>query len=224
MRRQVAAALALVGLVGCAPTTNFPKIDASLTEAEAQKQRIAALEAELSHVQRLDNISFPILVRNSDLCDDEVRHMVGIRTATLENYEDEWREAARVALGVGDRVTVLGIGKGSPAEKAGLAVNDKLLSIAGQDIGWGRSADKKFGDLLDRLAGDNLSEVKFVVDHHGEPRTLTIRPVVGCDYAVNFVHNDDVNAWADGKGEPLRVWRRPFCLSHAAMSDCFSMA
>ncbi len=24
--------------------------------------------------------------------------------------------------------------------------------------------------------------------------------------------------------EPLRVWRRPFCLSHAAMSDCFSMA
>ena len=24
--------------------------------------------------------------------------------------------------------------------------------------------------------------------------------------------------------EPLRVWRRPFCLSHAAMSDCSSMA
>ena len=24
--------------------------------------------------------------------------------------------------------------------------------------------------------------------------------------------------------EPRRVWRRPFCLSHAAMSDCSSMA
>ena len=27
-----------------------------------------------------------------------------------------------------------------------------------------------------------------------------------------------------GRSEPRRVWRRPFCLSHAAMSDCSSMA
>ena len=28
----------------------------------------------------------------------------------------------------------------------------------------------------------------------------------------------------DYRCEPRRVWRRPFCLSHAAMSDCSSMA
>ena len=64
-----------------------------------------------------------------------------------------------------------------------------------------------------------------VSDKDYEPLSVTMKGIV-TQLETAAKSNDSENRKLVLKGdyEPRRVCRRPFCLSHAAMSDCSSMA
>lgn len=199
MTVRPAIALALVGavaLAACAPTSRFPTVDPAVAEAEARKQRVAALETQLRRNGRLQNTAFPILVAGAELCGDAVAPRLGLGTVTLEHYGREWRETSRTHFGIGDRLTVLFVVKGSPAEAAGLERGDKILRFDGKPLGTGKRAFQEYDRLL-RKRG--IGNVELVFEREGASRTVFVEAVAACDYPVLLVHRGDVNAWADGK-------------------------
>ncbi|MBS1787099.1 MAG: S41 family peptidase [Acidobacteria bacterium] len=89
----------------------------------------------------------------SEMQDEQGSHFVGIGVTVNQRNE---------------RIYVLGVIPGMPAEKAGLQYGDAILAVDGKSAkNWGQS------DALKHVRGDYGSEVKITVDRAGEPEPLT---------------------------------------------------
>ena len=198
MKRQLISASAIscaLLLTGCAPKSNFPTIDNRLAKAEAHKQRVVAMEMQFRHFKRLWNVSSRILAANASLCGNKIKRSLGILAQTLEHYDQEWREIARTTLSVGKQLTVTHVVEGSPAHAAGLLVGDKIISMNNEALGSGKQASEK---LRDMLRSHQSGDTKFAIKRGGEQHTLVGKFATSCDYPVQLVQKDTVNAWADG--------------------------
>ena len=89
----------------------------------------------------------------SEMQDEQGSHFVGIGVTVNQRNE---------------RIYVLGVIPGMPAEKAGLQYGDAILAVDGKSAkNWGQS------DALKHVRGDYGTEVKITVDRAGEPEPLT---------------------------------------------------
>lgn len=181
---------------GCAPKSGFPTVDERLARDEARKQQAVAIKTQIGYKSRLDNVAFRVMAGNAELCGAKVRYRFGGFSLTIDQYHPGWREAARAALGVGVRPTVVYVVKGSPVHLAGMAAGDAILRLNGESLGTGKAANQKLSDALRNSGG---AELAFTAERRGEERTFSVKPVVSCDYPLVLVVNDAVNAWADGE-------------------------
>ena len=181
---------------GCATTTVTARGTTADTIREQRQQQAMALKTNWSRQDRLDDLSWHILKSGRELCGKDVRNTMGFRFSSIDVIQNDYKEAARLVYGLGDRPQVVSITSDSPADKAGLRVGDEFLSIDGTPVPTGRKSMNK----LRKLISDSIESdmVKLEVARGGQSQTLHVAPESVCRYPVTLFADDRLNAFADG--------------------------
>jgi hypothetical protein len=154
----------LAGVAGCgASTSRSTPLPKGVVEAEQARQRELALTDVEHHQGRLDSIAYPLLARSTSLCPAAVAYRLGMRVATVHEYEEPWREAAASVFRLSDTLTVLGLVREGPAGDAGLRKGDRLLRVNGSDLPTGSEAARAFGSTVAavRETGGNQISIAY---------------------------------------------------------------
>ncbi|MSQ49046.1 MAG: hypothetical protein EXR30_01515 [Betaproteobacteria bacterium] len=197
-RRLLLLCAAASALAGCAPVTQRPALEEKAIAEEALKQRALAWQDLQEDVARLYRVSYPILARAADLCDDKLRSSVGARFANAPSIAKEFRESAAKLTGLGDHLQVLQLAPGAPAERAGLREKDLLLAIDGKSTPSGEGAQAKLIAMLEEAA-KTRKQLDFKIRRDSVEQVLRIDLEPVCDYPVVVNSADIINAFADGK-------------------------
>ena len=134
MKKPLLIVLALM-VGGCAsPTTRLASISPEAVEAEEVRQREIVLIELNKAQQRLDDIAFELLEAAAPLCKEDVAPKLGIKFTTAGQYEGEYEDPARSALGLSDVPTLTSVSSQSPAADVGLKEGDQLLAVEGSRL------------------------------------------------------------------------------------------
>lgn len=193
-------ALALALVPACAPKTARPTIDSELTAQEAAKQREMAARDFLAKKLRLRDVAAPVLLNNVGLCGEKVSPMLGFTVFTTGANEDkEWGATWDKVYDAGDRVRVISVGKGSPAEVAGMQEGDVLVAVNGKTLAAGKEG---YTQALQEIgtAQNATNPIALDLMRQDQPVSVQLTPRLACDYPVELVLNSEVNAYANGEG------------------------
>lgn len=200
--RTLAAVTATLALAGCATTTSIPQVDENAVAREQDYQKNLVVQTLLERHARLADLSLPILASNVELCGNSTRPLIGIAWATEKDVSDVGRpyRETMMGLGLGKKPMLLHVTAGSPAEAAGLRQGDYIEMVDGEAVPFPRIGNPrgKFTKQLDEAGGDGKVDIAYT--RQGIPHTATVEPVEACDYPVNLVDDDSINAFADGNG------------------------
>lgn len=194
VRAIIAAFSTGLVLAACAPTVNPVVVTQAEVEAETRSLRQLYLEELVSEKQRLETVSFRIMHGAANSCAERTRAFHGLIVATEHSFGSEMRDAARSALGLDERLRVLYVIPGSPADLTGLKSGDVIAEINGKDIRSGMQAERLFATIR-----DGTQAKPMIVTLQDQPvRTVIVTPVDVCDYPVKISPKDTVNALAYG--------------------------
>jgi hypothetical protein len=159
---------------------------------EQLKQAQLALTYAADQQLHLDEVAAPLLRAAVPLCRDAVSTRIGVRVTNAPALKD-YEFAAR-ALGFTDTLQITGVGKGSPAERAGLTSGDRIVAINGSRLPLGESGVQK---ALDQLTN---ADTRVLLTTHGSAgeRDVVVAKDSVCNYNVVFVRSQDLNAFSDG--------------------------
>ncbi len=189
--------LASIILTACAgPSTRAPNISNQALAVEKQKQKNLLYKAQIDNQNRLYNISYPILTKNFEACNENLRPLYGMVMWNLTNVAKSYRKAAKELYGLSNRVSVRTVAKNSPAHKAGIKAGDVLIAINGTEIPEGKLGIKF---TVKELKNGSNGPVKIAIGRNGKIYNKTIAPVKGCKYPVLMNKSPSLNAFADGK-------------------------
>lgn len=191
-RRAAQAALALP-LAACATP---------ITPPLAQAQQADALRALQASDLRVAAVAYRLALAGNAICPRKAA-LLGVSLHEPAQYAPELREAARTAFGLADRVTVLAVAPGSPADRAGLQAGDGLVTIGGQAVAATVPGRKGVFDgvaaayraLVDTAASGPVS---LQAERQGRVLPFTLTPVSGCVSQVQLVPAARIEAKADG--------------------------
>lgn len=184
--------------VACAPKSNYPSIDESLSAAEQEKQKTLVVEKRTTMENRLQEVSYPILAENEALCEDKAGYLTGLFLIVIPDIEEEWQGVYKKKYGNSEYPIVKAVSPGSPAEKAGLMVGDVVMSINGEESPHGKRAwGKAYKEIRD--AAEEGKDVLLVLQRGNEEKSVTLTPELGCDIPVYLVRGNMLNAYTDGK-------------------------
>jgi beta-barrel assembly-enhancing protease len=187
--------LVLCSCVGT--TTQLAPIPKGAIETEQEKQRELVLTEHTQQQARLDNISFPVLATGTSLCPRDLGLRLGLSTATLNDYDSEYRSAAARVLGVSDTLTILSVTSAGPAARVGLQARDKILGVGNKSIDAGSASPKRFAELISEYGSSRA--VPLRVHRGGQQQTVVVHREQVCDYGAVVYNSDEMNAYADGR-------------------------
>ncbi len=177
---------------------------ATLTLAAIQ---VADQGAALAALQRQDasvaSAGFRLARANLGLCGNR-GFLAGITPHYLNQYDAAFRETAGRQFQLKALPSVLAVAAGSPAERAGLRVDDRLLAVDGQPFATaqargdtGSFADTEQAlDLIDRAAADGKLVVR--IERAGAASDIPVQLPQGCRSRFQVVPGDTLKAQADG--------------------------
>lgn len=186
---------------GCATTsTHQAELSPEVLEAEEARQRQLAIRTHERQQRILDDVAFPIAENAVSLCKEDTTRRGGYRVANAFQYEDEWRTAAERALGLGEKLQVIGVAEGSPADQAGLEIGDVILELDGRPVPGGDRAAEQFGEMLEKAEESGRSKRELVVRREEKRVHLELEETLTCEYPATVVSSGELNAFADGDG------------------------
>lgn len=161
----------------------------------------------LADLQRQDsevaNVGFRLSTANLTLCGDQ-GFVTGITPHYLNQYASAYRQAAVGRFALDARPSVLAVATGSPAERARLRADDRLLAVDGTPFatvqpsgGDGSYADTERAlDQIDRAAQDGGLSLR--IERGRTASDVTLALVKGCRSRFQVVPGDTLKAQADG--------------------------
>jgi hypothetical protein len=171
--------------------------------ARAQQGAEAALVATRALDQRVATIGHRLAVASRDLCRDRA-NLAGFAVHDLSQYGADFRPAAIRAFGLEAGPGVLAVVPGGPADRAGLRLDDILLSLDGEalphgDPGRDRSFERmaQILDAIDAAFADGAADV--AIRRGGAPLILHIGTEPGCASRFQLILSRGMNAAADGR-------------------------
>ena len=183
---------ACVLLAGAVPVNAHHSDDHS-QQQRAQRAFLARIELD----QRLQDIGWKLVTGNAPFC-EQVIPSIGLQLHDMASYGRP--AAVRELLGLNSDIAVLTAASGSPAEAAGLELNQEVTAISGVDPAawaseqrsdWQRS--KRIHDWIDERLGEEGSVALTVAAE----RDVTVEPVPAC--ATRFeLGGGDKRALAEG--------------------------
>lgn len=196
--RGALTAGALLTLGACASVDPTSLNQSELNE-EASFQRQMALEETVTTRRRIEDVSFRLMTAAAAFCGDRRGAAYGFTVANRYSFGPDMSEAATTAFGLDASAKVFSVIKGSPAYEAGLTEGDVITRVNGNPIKPGKGAAKAVSKAVEKagLGGLNLNI------GGANPRHARLEPAVACDYSVEVLNSDQVNAYADGN--KLRV-------------------
>jgi hypothetical protein len=131
-------------------------------------------------------------------------NLPGFAVHDLSQYGASFRPAAIRAFGLDAGPAILALVPGSPAERAGLRLDDVLISVDGRplphgDPGRERSFDRmaQILDLIDAAFADGSAEIE--IRRAGAPLSLHVGTETGCASRFQLIPSGRMNAEADGR-------------------------
>jgi Zn-dependent protease with chaperone function len=98
---------------------------------------------------------------------------------------------------VDENLRVILVAENSPAAKAGLQVGDQIVSVDSISPPKDGQVAHTFSDALRKAMKDG-APVTVVYRRGTTDNTVTVTPTQICDYGLNLVEDDSLNAFADG--------------------------
>lgn len=214
MSRPLPRSLVVLLLLGCAGTsTQFANLSPELVRAEQIRQQQLVITSSIREQQRLADIAAPMMRQAVPLCGDRVTASSGVLVANLHSWAREYHPAAR-ALGYSDTLRVVGVTRGSAAERAGIGVGARVIALDGRAAPIGRTA---VGDFIARVASappipgrrgpaPMRTQLQLGIAPAGstgevlaELQTVDVPMDTACAFGVVALKDDALNAYADGK-------------------------
>lgn len=207
---QVVCAAALGSSAACiAPTTQLGTIAPELVAAEQLKQQQLVIQSEIAEQKRLVDIAYPMVRAAVPLCGKYIMTRTGVTVSNIQAYRKEYVEAAR-AFGLTDTLVVTAVAAGSAAEKAGIRVSDRLLTVSGAPAPMGKNATTAFANLVAPRPTDRnvpalaSAPLQFTVGRaateadSSRELAVSIAQDTVCAYGALAQKDEMLNAWADG--------------------------
>ena len=194
-----------LSVVSCSATKNN-HFQTDITFAEEEEiliqKKILINEMALA-TKRLHKISWPILIKNKNKCENNKNKSYGSLFADIEDLPEEDQN---IFISIFNKhisskyfnkyqVTgfpiILSIAKNSPAFHAGLLANDIILEIN----------DKNTKDFRRKLASifKNEDNLKLKILRSQEEIIINMIGILGCSYNVQVLPSGFPNAFADGE-------------------------
>ena len=171
--------------------------------AAAQEPADASLQAMRSLDQRVAAIAYRLATSGRALCAN-IENLPGFAVHDLSQYGASFRPAAIRSFGLDAGPAVLALVPGGPADRAGLRLDDILLSLDGRalphgDPGRDRSFDRmaQILDALDAAFTDGGAEIE--VRRAGHLLMLHVGTQPGCKSRFQLIPSGRLNAEADGR-------------------------
>ncbi len=194
---------ALLLTVACtAPALETPEPTSEEVKEETRRQRVSYVKALFEEQERLARIGHSISAGVADLCGERTTFTTGAFLFDWDQTNDEWVDAANEAIGINlhtPGIEVLIVLPGSPAERAGLQVGDRIVRLGDWRIPAERGAFDKFRDRLNTSLTQGQEIVEFRILRGAEFRTVKLTPIRACSYPVLVAENNEINAYTDGR-------------------------
>ncbi len=194
MKHAPSILLVAVALAACAPQSRVPEISHKAAAEEARKQREIVILERMKVQNRLRRVDFAVRAANADLCKEKAPG-VGFLTMNLDSAPREYRAAYASLYGVSSQITLISVFEGSPADRAKLAVGDRIVSVNGKIIGTGSAGRSQVAELIAENKGKPLN---MTVRRGGALAPVEVSPRMICNYPTFLRNDDSVNAFADG--------------------------
>jgi regulator of sigma E protease len=104
--------------------------------------------------------------------------------------------------------------KDSPAEKAGLTVGDRIISVDGCEV-------EKYRDVILKISDNESGEVKFVIERNGAPVEISVVPEVK-EVKKIIGGTRKTKVLGIGSGEPVFKRKNVLDAILSAFSECFN--
>ena len=194
-----------MGVASCAaPSTHFEPLSPALLRAEELKQQRLVVDWQVRQLRRIENVSHGLLAAAAVYCPRTAAARPGVLFLTAHDFGTTLTEAAR-SNGFSDSLTIASVASGSAAEKAGLRLGDRVVSLYGVPAPNGRDARDEAAHLIAKRVnadGVTLDVVRSEERSGGSAsptrRSFTFAPEQACPYGVVMLRDDAVNALADG--------------------------
>lgn len=185
----------ILALTACATQTHQPESGIEISEAQKQEWAIQAQDW-FRDVDRLESVAYRVLTKGVDYCraQDHVGSYLGIQFWSNQSLQPVFQQVARSAYNLGSEPQISTVAPESPADSAGLKINDKILEVNGIRVQTIPDVQKKIAEA--KAASQAIS---FTIQRDGERQTIVATPVPACKSQVILVDNSSINTFTDGE-------------------------
>jgi len=176
--------------------------DLASVDSEAKLQRDLRFRIAYEQQQRVARVAFLMLTGSAELCEGNTHYVSGM---TLSNRQLFGEDSEAVSLlGLSDAVKVTSIVPGSPADRAGVQVDDVVVAINGSVISSGAGAVDAVLKKLEEVTKNGRSYA-VTLRHDGVARDATVVPAKACAFSAVAIDGDVTNAFADSRNVTVTV-------------------
>ena len=151
-----------------------------------------------SYDERVGSIGYALARGGVGLCPATIAPLAGLRIHTLGQYGKTVRADARALFGLGDYPAVLALARDGAAARAGIEIDDWIVSVNGTELssGAGYAGVERFDTAL--AAALSKPPAMLVIERKGVRQTLSLSGLPGCASRIELVPGKKLNAAADG--------------------------
>ncbi|MDE2753452.1 MAG: PDZ domain-containing protein, partial [Gemmatimonadota bacterium] len=171
-------------------------------ESERAIQMEGAVRTRLDRLQRLHDLTMPLLRGGLEMCKGHQRNELGFLYATLDQYPaDAERRVYETVLGIRSWPTALLVVSGSAAERAGIAPGDFITSVGGVTVPGGRPGRDTIAAVTGRWPAGSALPVQ--VERDGVAVGVRYPVETVCDYDTALTDDAEFMAGLGGQSSEV---------------------
>lgn len=183
-------------LVSCAaPRAKTPDIGEAEVKQEQKRQRMLVIESNIQDQARLMDVMYDIIKRTTTFCENRAMFSGFFFVAKGFYKDEEYREAAVELFDLRDHPKVAHVVPHSPAEKAGMREGDEIVLVEGKLV---PNKPEEMKEMIESLPRGRDS-ISMTVNRDGTPISIEIEQLECCNYGVQLVPKEQINAATDGE-------------------------
>ena len=199
-RKILCCAPVLLGLVvalgGCSSTTRIPEVSNAELDLELERQIELATTRAKNGLQQVTAAAWPLLSQASNICRDRVTNGYGFYLSFKEKLPivaSFGFPNARLQFGVD--ATIWAVAPNSPAERAALRVDDRIVAVNGQTVNSSKEIKRLVRTINKR---DSTGSLHLTLRRGTEELEATVESQRVCDSDLKVADVTSVNASANG--------------------------